>query len=147
VAQPVPPEAGDRALRLFGQAVRTTLRGDDLGGRIGGEEFGLLLRDLTAEETLTVLDRLRATLGTFAGGRTPSFTASFGVCSSSGGESLDELMRTADHALYRAKQEGRNRVVLADDRDRREVPDAPTLESASSWSARHDDLTDPAPLR
>lgn len=142
-------EAGDRALRLFGQAVRATLREGDLGARLGGEEFGLVIRNVTAQQAIAVLDRLRVTLRDSAAGGTPPFTASFGVCSTDGGTPLDDLLRTADVALYRAKHEGRNRIVLADERDRRDDRPSRTeaRESAIQLSARHDDLTDSSASR
>ena len=143
-------EAGDRALRLFGQTVRAALRDGDLGARIGGEEFGLVLCNVTAAQAIAVLNRLRTTLHEAAAGGTPTFTASFGVCATDGGGQLDDLLRMADVALYRAKQEGRNRVVLADERDSRTEPPltrAIGRESAIQLSARHDDLTDTANVR
>jgi len=106
-------EAGDRALRLFGQVLRAGLGKDDLVGRLGGEEFGILLDGVTLERAVLVLDRLRAALSEAIDGGTPRFTASFGVCVSVGHAGFDDLLRIADKALYRAKHEGRDRVVAA----------------------------------
>jgi diguanylate cyclase (GGDEF)-like protein len=104
-------EAGDRALRLFGQVLRSQLGVDDLIGRLGGEEFGIMLNEVTVDEAVIVLDRVRAALSEAIGGGTPRFTASFGVCGSDGQAGFDDLLRLADKALYRAKREGRDRVV------------------------------------
>ena len=106
-------EAGDRALRLFARVLRAGLGKDDLAGRLGGEEFGMVLSDVTVERAVLVLDRLRAALSEAIDGGTPRFTASFGVCGNDGQTSFSDLLRTADKALYRAKREGRDRVVAA----------------------------------
>jgi diguanylate cyclase (GGDEF)-like protein len=106
-------EAGDRALRLFGRVLRSALGKDDLVGRLGGEEFGIVLAGVTLEQAVTVLHRLRVTLAEAIDGGTPPFTASFGVCGNDGHASFDELLRVADKALYQAKHEGRDRVVTA----------------------------------
>ena len=105
-------EAGDRALRLFSRAVRTVLRADDLVCRYGGEEFVIVFPERSTAEAAAALDRVREhLLLTLAGGTVPEFTASFGVAHSSDVSNLEELCRVADSALFRAKRQGRNRVV------------------------------------
>jgi diguanylate cyclase (GGDEF)-like protein len=118
-------EAGDRALRLFVQVLRMHLRKDDIAGRIGGEEFGIVLHDLSPEEAAAVMERLRAALRAQGNGGTPSFTASFGISSTDGHTSFDELLRAADRALYRSKHDGRDRITLAaqPDNDPVAIPD------------------------
>jgi len=120
-------EAGDRALRLFARVLRAGLGKDDLVGRLGGEEFGMVLSDVTEDRAVLVLDRLRAALSEAIDGGTPRFTASFGVCGTDGQSGFEDLLRTADKALYRAKREGRDRVVAAGapHHDRRPPADAP----------------------
>ncbi len=110
--------AGDRALRKFSQVVEASLRDSDIAGRFGGEEFVIALPGASMSKAVEVLDRLRERLA-IAGEESdnPTFTASFGVVDSSMGKSLEELLRIADAALYRAKEEGRNRVTVADQRD------------------------------
>ncbi len=106
-------EAGDRALRLFARVLRAGLGKDDLFGRLGGEEFGIVLSDVTVDRAVLVLDRLRTALSEAIDDGTPRFTASFGVCGNDGHTGFDDLLRIADKALYRAKNEGRDRVVAA----------------------------------
>ncbi|WP_233624949.1 diguanylate cyclase domain-containing protein [Actinoplanes sp. ATCC 53533] len=106
-------EAGDRALRLFARVLRAGLGKDDLAGRLGGEEFGMVLSEVTVDRAVLVLDRIRAALSDAIDGGTPRFTASFGVCGNDGQTGFEDLLRTADKALYRAKREGRDRVVAA----------------------------------
>ena len=111
-------EAGDRALRMFSQVLEASLRDSDIGARFGGEEFVIAMPGTSAATATEVLDRLRDRLAVTAGeSGNPAFTASFGVVDSALGGSLEELLRIADAALYRAKDEGRNRVTIADERD------------------------------
>jgi diguanylate cyclase (GGDEF)-like protein len=112
-------EAGDRALRVFSQTVQSSLRDSDLAGRFGGEEFLLVLPGTPSHVAADVLDRLRGKLeAAIAEAGIPTFTASFGVADSALTTTLDGALKLADNALYRAKQEGRNRVVIADADDR-----------------------------
>ena len=106
-------EAGDRALRVFGQALRLHLREHDIAGRIGGEEFGVVLHDLSSDEAVAIMERLRGALGEQGNGATPPFTASFGISWTDGHATFDDLLRAADRALYRSKNDGRDRITLA----------------------------------
>jgi diguanylate cyclase (GGDEF)-like protein len=107
-------EGGDRALRLFTQTMRSSVRSADLVSRYGGEEFVLVFPDTSAVEAAELLERLRVVLsGTLSSSGSPAFTASFGVTDSYAGGNVDELLRIADEALMRAKAEGRDRIVVA----------------------------------
>jgi diguanylate cyclase (GGDEF)-like protein len=109
-------EAGDRALRKFSKVLESSLRPDDLCGRFGGEEFLLAFPNTSADVVVDILDRLRDTLALAAeGAEAPAFTASFGVVDSEVDASLENLLKLADLALYRAKEEGRNRVVVVNE--------------------------------
>ena len=107
-------EAGDRALRVFGETLRLSLREQDLAGRIGGEEFSILLHDVSPDEAAGTVERLRAGLAHQGNGSTPRFTASFGISCTDGHTSYEELFRQADQALYHSKHEGRDRITIAD---------------------------------
>jgi diguanylate cyclase (GGDEF)-like protein len=106
-------EAGDRALRMFGQTLRLHLREQDIAGRIGGEEFGVVLHDVSTDEAVAVMERLRGALREQGNGATLPFTASFGISWTDGHAAFDELLRAADRALYRSKHDGRDRITLA----------------------------------
>jgi diguanylate cyclase (GGDEF)-like protein len=105
--------AGDAVLRGAAAAVRAELRAGDLPGRLGGEEFALLLPDADLDAAIATAERLRAALTAGVphpgGGRV---TASFGVARVQEG-ALEAALAAADAALYKAKQGGRDRVEVA----------------------------------
>ncbi len=108
---------GDTVLRNIGQRILSTLRASDAIGRYGGEEFLLVLPRAGINGGRDVAERVRALLaGQPAIDTLPELrvTVSLGVAYS-GGSALDSaaLLEAADHALYRAKANGRNRVELA----------------------------------
>jgi diguanylate cyclase (GGDEF)-like protein len=111
--------AGDEALRTFASVSMATLRKTDTMARIGGEEFALLLRGADLEATLAIAEKLRAAIESSSveidAVRTARITASFGVANSqTHGTDRLRLRRSADRALYSAKQQGSNRVIAAD---------------------------------
>jgi diguanylate cyclase (GGDEF)-like protein len=104
-------------LRLFGEVCGNNLRASDLVGRIGGEEFAILLADASRDNAFFVAERLRAAFedaGATLDGEALGATVSVGVAlTTQGSEPLNGLLKQADQALYRAKTRGRNRVELA----------------------------------
>jgi diguanylate cyclase (GGDEF)-like protein/PAS domain S-box-containing protein len=104
--------AGDLVLSGFGEIARACLRLTDLLGRWGGEEFVLLLPDTGPAGAGQVAERLRATLQDFRFPAGVRATASLGVAGHRPGETLAALIGRADGAMYRAKQAGRNRVLV-----------------------------------
>lgn len=117
-------EAGDRVLQAFAQLARQNARAEDLVCRYGGEEFVLLLAGANAEQASARLAQwllqFRALHFTDAAGQTFSCSFSAGVTDTNANtdtgataEPLQALLRRADDALYRAKQQGRARVQLA----------------------------------
>ena len=108
---------GDEVLRALSDVFRESLRDVDLAARLGGEEFAVLLPETDYTGAAGVAERLRASLASIdleaPDGEGLGVTASFGVAVYPEAQSVDELLRTADAALYRAKAEGKNRVALA----------------------------------
>jgi diguanylate cyclase (GGDEF)-like protein len=107
--------AGDKVLRETIARLRRELRSHDLLGRYGGEEFLIVLPGCSMAETETVAERLRQCLADEPI-KLPNdqvfVTGSFGIASSTANdETAEVLLQTADASLYRAKHEGRNRVV------------------------------------
>jgi two-component system cell cycle response regulator len=110
-------DVGDEVLRDFASRIAANVRGIDLACRYGGEEFVVVMPDTDAGYAYTVAERLRQSieLTPFPISRAPdkiNVTASIGIASSNGnGDDSDKLLHRADQALYRAKREGRNRVI------------------------------------
>jgi diguanylate cyclase (GGDEF)-like protein len=105
-------DAGDRALRLFARVLQRSLRAEDVVSRYGGEEFVVVFPDRTATQAAAALERMQEQLVVaLTEGSVPGFTVSYGITDSTQSRELDELCRIADAALFRAKREGRNRVV------------------------------------
>jgi diguanylate cyclase (GGDEF)-like protein len=106
---------GDVVLRTFADLIRSHVRDVDVSGRIGGEEFALLLPETDAAGAARVAERMRRSLNDVAiplsEGAAIHVASSFGVAELAPGQSGDDLLRAADAALYRAKDEGKNRVV------------------------------------
>jgi diguanylate cyclase (GGDEF)-like protein len=109
-------EVGDHALQRIGRAVRHTFRTTDSACRYGGEEFALIFPETPKEEGLKLAERLRVLVESLPpNAEVPrTLTASFGVaCFPDDAESIPDLIRAADRALYQAKTNGRNRVEPA----------------------------------
>jgi diguanylate cyclase (GGDEF)-like protein len=108
--------AGDIVLSEFARSFRENIRDFDIFGRLGGEEFALLMPGTDDENAFQVADRLRllaAKTPIDLGERSVSITFSLGLTALVGEQdTLGSLMRRADHALYAAKKTGRNRVTL-----------------------------------
>jgi diguanylate cyclase (GGDEF)-like protein len=117
-------ETGDRALRVFSEALRASLRADDLACRYGGEEFAVLLPATETAEAVEVAQRIRSALADRVGrGGSPTFTASVGIAHSSDASDLEDLVQRADRAMFAAKAAGRDRICL----DGHAMPVAPPL--------------------
>jgi diguanylate cyclase (GGDEF)-like protein len=109
-------QAGDRALEITAQCLRSTLRKADVASRYGGEEFSILLPQTTLDEAGMIADRLRRTIMNtrFPNGESQplgSVTLSIGLSSLSPSlDSVEAIIRAADRALYHAKSHGKNRA-------------------------------------
>jgi diguanylate cyclase (GGDEF)-like protein len=108
---------GDRVLAVFGAAARATVGPTDMIGRLGGEEFAVAMPGSSAGEAFLAADRIRiafseacAALGIV--GFEPTLSA--GVAAAGPNSTIDSLLLAADRALYAAKAQGRDRVIVAD---------------------------------
>jgi len=106
---------GDRVLQLIAARAAGVVRGGDLVGRLGGEEFGILMPGATPDEAMRVAERLRQAMETVAQAdeSLPAVTISIGIAAREGQRTAADLLGAADVALYVAKSEGRNRVRIA----------------------------------
>ena len=107
--------AGDLALQQFADVCRITLREGDIFARFGGEEFVLLLSETDAAAAVVLLERLRQQVSALVlrhGTSSFSLHVSAGLAQWQPGDDLDSLFKRADQALYSAKSNGRNRVVV-----------------------------------
>jgi diguanylate cyclase (GGDEF)-like protein len=107
---------GDAVLKHTVTICKQQLRPNDLFGRMGGEEFGILLLDCSREQGSLIAHRIRTAIEATpidADGCVVSFSASIGlVCTETCGYELQRLCTEADAALYKAKRTGRNRVIV-----------------------------------
>ena len=127
---------GDAVLRDVARVLSERLRGSDLVGRYGGEEFVVIMRRATAEQAAGVLDALRARLSDRPGtAEVPRYTFSGGVAQfpDDGGDPM-ALLACADLRLYAAKHAGRNRLMIT----------TPSTTTASSPRSRPTARSSPA---
>jgi diguanylate cyclase len=110
-------QAGDKVLMHFSDLVKNQLRNVDIVGRLGGEEFGIVLVETHLGEARVVAERIRLTLGTegihIDGGNSVNVTVSIGLTEVSDTDCmLDHIISQADTALYKVKKEGRDKVEV-----------------------------------
>jgi len=107
--------SGDRVIMSLARLLQQRLRKTDVVGRYGGEEFAVILSDTAASNAAKVLDAIRLSFSRIknqADGREFSVTFSCGIATFSGHGDAALLTSAADKALYEAKRDGRNRIVI-----------------------------------
>nr|WP_277985163.1 GGDEF domain-containing protein [Salinicola tamaricis] len=112
-------DVGDEALRAVANQLRSAVRDPSLVGRVGGEEFAVVLPETPLAEAVAVAERLCRRVATtplvLASGPQLALTLSVGAAERYPREPLKQLMRRADRHLYRAKHSGRDRVVQSEE--------------------------------
>lgn len=107
---------GDEALRLIAGAIKSAVRGSDIKGRLGGEEFGVFVPGASFEDAFAVAERIRNAVESLRfrpDGDSPlMLTVSIGVAAARTGSTFSDLMGEADQRLYEAKRRGRNVVIM-----------------------------------
>ncbi|MBV7264614.1 GGDEF domain-containing protein [Erythrobacter ani] len=114
-------QAGDAAIREFANLIGRMVRGCDVTARIGGEEFCIAVWDCEESAAQRLAERIRSSFArtVLPGmGEDMRLTASFGVVAAKEGEAYSRLFARADAALYRAKESGRDKVVVGSDEPR-----------------------------
>ncbi|WP_432698328.1 diguanylate cyclase [Marinobacterium sp. YM272] len=112
--------AGDEVLASLGTLLQESCRNYDLVGRYGGEEFCMMMPGMQAEDAVKRAEKLRLKVSEtirVPGDNAPHPTVSIGVSTHIQGQDHKKLIAAADEALYEAKGQGRNRVILADSTD------------------------------
>src|SRR5262249_47192187 len=113
-------EGGDAVLRAMGDVLKKATRESGVAFRYGGEEFLLLMPELSAEQALAraevIQARIRSLRISHAGRELGPITASFGLATAPDHCIFGKLVETADAALYRAKEAGRDRIIMSDTR-------------------------------
>lgn len=113
-------QAGDRVLAHVGGLIGSVLRSGDIAGRVGGEEFCILLSDTALVDATRIAERIRLRINSkeilVRKGTTLKVSASLGVSSSDEQQQYDfeQLQSQADGRQYRARQQGRNQVEAGD---------------------------------
>lgn len=114
-------DAGDEVLKGLCQLVRSLIREQDVFARYGGEEFALVFAMISREQMLEFAERLRQAIErmvTNYKGKTIRVTVSIGICHMQEGHyDLQTMLKHADEALYMAKNAGRNRVMVSNNKD------------------------------
>jgi two-component system, cell cycle response regulator len=110
-------EAGDEVLRGFASILKENTRASDISGRMGGDEFLVVLTHAQENQIQLIVERLRARFASkkfIFGGESISVTASFGACGFQGKQPTEfsSLVQQADKALYCAKRAGRNQIKI-----------------------------------
>jgi diguanylate cyclase (GGDEF)-like protein len=110
-------DAGDEVLKRFAAVLKANTRASDISGRMGGDEFLLVITHVEERHIQTTVERLREQVSSQRisfGGESISVTVSIGVCGFQGTEppEFTKMVRQADKALYEAKRAGRNQVKI-----------------------------------
>lgn len=108
-------QAGDGVLKALSLLLLERVRGADTVGRYGGEEFGIILPHAKKEDAYKLLDRIRVTFSEILHiSEDTEFRTTFscGICQWHKGMSVTELVERSDEAMYQAKQQGRNQIII-----------------------------------
>lgn len=105
-------DEGDRILKELSELIKNNIRQSDHFGRWGGEEFVLLAPETELKAAYKLAEKLRKAIAAYNFIQAENITASFGIAVIENEENIEELIKRADNALYRAKAKGRNRVEI-----------------------------------
>lgn len=134
-------KVGDKVLIELAATAEKALRENDIVARYGGEEFVIYLEKVNADKAKIVAERLRESMASIVvysdEGEEVRFTVSIGVSSSEVSDNVETLIKTADEALYRAKQTGRNRVEIFRASDLKQLDDVSADERKAEASNHH----------
>ncbi len=109
-------DVGDLVLKKFVEITKLDIKNIDAVGRLGGEEFVIILPNCSKKDGINCAERIRASIEEFrlkinGINEDIRFTSSFGVTETKEDDSIETMLKRADNALYAAKKEGRNKTV------------------------------------
>lgn len=107
---------GDLVLKKLGHLLKSELREEDMAGRWNGDQFILVLPNISQTTALTIAERIRlraSQMNLYAKGDQVKCSLSIGICSTENSTSIDDLLSVAENCVYQAKQMGRNMVIAA----------------------------------
>ena len=104
--------AGDKILQCLASLLKESADQHDFVGRWGGEEFIIILPNTSAKQAFKKMEQLRETIAQFSFPDVPQVTVSFGLAMAQHGDDTDSIMARSDKCLYKAKEQGRNCVVI-----------------------------------
>lgn len=105
-------DTGDHILKIFSKKITDNIRDVDIFTRWGGDEFIILMPNSTAANASTATEHLRKLIEKTDIKDIENFSASFGITEFQANDSIDSFIKRADNALYKAKENGRNRIVV-----------------------------------
>ena len=108
-------DTGDIVLKKIAQILKDNTKGSDIVSRFGGEEFCIALKNVSNEAAVRFFSKLRSSIAkekVVMDNKQISFTASIGVSFRDDKDNIEDILKEADEALYRAKNGGRNRVEI-----------------------------------
>lgn len=132
-------DCGDTIIQAVAHTLRNHFRDSDMVSRWGGDEFLVLIPGVRHADLVPILDRLRRSINMIekrCGLHVHRVTVSIGAAMGSIGQTPDECIATADHALYRAKEEGRNRVVAVGVTEQTHALGRPSPDELDQWTKR-----------
>lgn len=105
-------DTGDKILQTIAKITKISIRNSDIACRWGGEEFAIALSETNIEDAILVAEKLRATIENHIFAEELRITCSFGISQYHSDDTYHSLFKRADEALYRAKNTGKNKVVI-----------------------------------
>lgn len=105
-------QVGDAVLREVGQIISSAIRKSDIFGRYGGEEFIIICPKTSSEQALILAEKIRQEIENFDFTEVGHKTISLGISSLIDNDEVEDMIKRADDALYKAKNDGRNKTVI-----------------------------------
>jgi len=136
-------DCGDKILQTVANTLRNHFRDSDMVSRWGGDEFLVLIPGVRHADLVPILERLRRSISLIekpCSEHVHTVTVSIGAAMGAIGQTPDECIAAADHALYRAKEEGRNKVVAVGVSPATHAQGRPAVDDYEQWSTPNESV-------